>query len=362
MDIKDLITKLEQLAPLDYAMDWDNCGVQVGKKEGKVTKIAIALSPTLEIIEKAIDNGCNILLTHHPLIFKALKRIDTTKPIGKSIELALKNDLLVYTLHTNFDSVSSGLNYTIAKDLGLDNIELLSTTKTIDKFKLVTYIPEEYTLNVLNALSEKGAGSIDKFTHKSYITSGISTFHDTTLNKGEEFPSKDGEDKLEITVDGNNLKNVLDTLKKVHPYEDFNYDLYKLEDKSLKVGIGTIGEFITPFTLKEVVENVKKVLKLNNFTYVGNSNKVINKVAICTGSGSSFLDLAKNKGADLYITGDIKYHTAIDAKEIDISLIDAGHHGTEIIAVPFLSKYIKENISKNIEIVELLEEDPFNWV
>ncbi|MFN4151270.1 MAG: Nif3-like dinuclear metal center hexameric protein, partial [Candidatus Sericytochromatia bacterium] len=218
MDIKDLIAKLEQLAPLDYAMDWDNCGVQVGKKEGKITKIGIALSPTLEIIEKAISNGFNLLLTHHPLIFKSLKKIDTSKPLGKSIELALKNNLVVYTLHTNFDSVSSGLNYTIAKDLGLDNIQLLSTTKTIDKFKLVTYVPEEYTLNVLNAISEKGAGNIDKFTHKSYITSGISTFYDSTSSTSQDFPSKDGEDKLEITVDGNNLKNVLDTLKNVHPY------------------------------------------------------------------------------------------------------------------------------------------------
>lgn len=361
MNIKELISKLENLAPLDYAMDWDNCGIQVGKKSGNLKKIGIALSPTFEIVQKAIEKGCNILLTHHPLIFKAIKNINTNSPLGKTIELAIKNDLVIYTLHTNFDSISSGLNYTIAKDLGLDNIDLLSTTKTLDKFKLVTYIPEEYTLSVLNAISEEGAGNNYRTEHKSYITSGISTFYDSSSDN-EYSPEKFGEDKLEITVDSNKLKNVLETLKEVHPYQNFSYDVYKLEDKSLKVGIGTIGEFLTPFTLKDVVDNVKKILKLKNFTYVGKNDKIINKVAICTGSGGSFLNLAKDKGADLYITGDIKYHTALDAKEIDLALIDAGHHGTEIIAVPFLSKYIKENITTDFEIIELLEEDPFNWV
>lgn len=264
MKIKELIKYLESLAPKEYSLDWDNCGIQSGTSEREIKKISIALTPTVEILEQAVKNGSNLLITHHPMIFKAIKTVNTDSIVGKMIEISLKNDLTVYTMHTNFDSVETGLNYTIAKDLGLSNIEIL-------------------------AISGK------------------------------------------------------------KPNSDENY------------GIGTIGSFSSPIKLIEIVEKTKKILNLTNFTYVGNSNKLINKVAICTGSGGSFINLAKKLGADLYITGDIKYHDAIDAKELDLALIDAGHHGTEIISIDFIDNYIKSTYPE-LEIHKLVEEDPFYYV
>jgi dinuclear metal center YbgI/SA1388 family protein len=362
MKIKELTDLLEQLAPPEYSLDWDNSGLQVGTLNKDIEKIAIALTPTKKIIEEAVEKGCNVLITHHPLLFKAVKAINVDTPIGKSLELALKNDLTIYTMHTNFDSASDGLNYEIAKDLGLDNINVLSETRKVEMLKLVTFVPEEYTLKVINEVSEAGAGHIGKLTHCSYIMAGISTY----LNEANgvqdlELTGKEPEDRLEIIVPKTHLERVVNVLKEVHPYKEVIYDIYKLEDKSHSIGIGTIGEFYTPFSLSEVINMVKRALHIKNMTYVGNQDKRIGKVAICTGSGGSFMDLAKAKGADLYITGDIKYHTAIDAQELDIALIDAGHYATEIIAVPFLAKYIKKHFNSEIEIVELEEDNPFSY-
>lgn len=363
MKIKEITNFLEKLAPLEYSLDWDNCGLQVGNLKNNLGKIGIALTPTVEIIEKSISNDCNLLITHHPLIFKAIKTIDINNPIGKMISLAMKNDLTIYTLHTNFDSASTGLNYNIAKGLGLDNIEVLSITGSLDNYKLVTFIPEEYTLKIINALSEAGAGNIGKFSHRGYITAGITTFS----NQNEpitnfETLDKESEDRLEMTVPKSKLNNVINVLKENHPYEDVLYDIYKIEDKSNVYGIGTVGSFYTPFRLIEIINILKRNLNIPNLSFVGDPEKKIERVAICTGSGASLMKDAKRKNADLYITGDIKYHDAIDAKEIDLALIDATHYFTEIISVPFLSKYLKNNFNSNLQIVELIEDNPFSYV
>lgn len=363
MIIKDIIEYLEELAPIQYSLNWDNCGIQIGNKNIKVKNIGIALTPTTEIIEKAIENDCNFLITHHPLIFQPLKNIDTSNFIGKIIELSIKNDITIYTMHTNFDSCENGLNYEIAKKIGLDNISVLSVNKEIEMVKLVTFVPEDYTINVINAISDEGAGRIGKLSHCSYITAGIATFIDEKEQRNNlEIPNKETEDKLEIIVPSDKLDKVLKKLKSVHPYNDHEivYDIYKLENHKKKVGIGVVGEFYTPFKLEEIFSIIKDFLNLKKFTYIGNKDKMIKKVAICTGSGGSLLNQVKKNNADLYITGDIKYHTAIDAKEMGISIIDAGHYYTEILFLPFISKYLS-NFVKEHQIIELKENDPFNY-
>lgn len=255
MQIKEVVEYLKELAKPENSLSWDNCGIQVGNLNANVSKISVALTPTIEIIESAIKNQSNLLITHHPMIFKPLKSIDADTIIGKSIHIAIKNELTIYTIHTSFDSAPTGLNYEIAKKLNLENISVFDEVSSI----------------------------------------------------------------------------------------------------------GTIGFFTEHLKLKTVIENVKTVLNLDHFTYVGDPEKVISKVAICTGSGGSFLTLAKEKSVDLYITGDIKYHNAIDAKELDLALIDAGHHGTEILAVPFIANYVRQKFD-SLEIFELLESDPFNYI
>ncbi len=361
MKIQNIVNILENIAPLEYSLDWDNCGLQVGDLSEKLEKISIALTPTVDIVQKAIDNGSNLLITHHPMIFKSMKSINTKMPIGKMISLAMSNNLTIYTLHTNFDSAKTGLNYSIAKGLGLDNIEVLSVSGYNPKYKLVTFVPEEYTLKIVNELSNAGAGNIGKFSHRSYITAGISTLSDGNAEINNFDLSKDSEDKLEMTVPKNKLNKIIQILKESHPYEEVLYDIYKIEDKEDVYGIGTVGEFYTPFNLIEIIEMVKRNLNISNLSFVGDPQKSIEKVAICTGSGSSLMKDAKSKGADLYITGDIKYHDAIDAIEMDLSLIDATHYSTEIISVNFLAKYIKKHLKSEIEVFELIEKNPFSY-
>ncbi|MEK7434698.1 MAG: Nif3-like dinuclear metal center hexameric protein [Cyanobacteriota bacterium] len=339
MKIKEIINYLENLAPKEYSLDWDNCGIQVGSLEKEIKNISIALTPTIEIIEKAIENKSDFLITHHPMIFKSLKSINTDSPIGKMIELSLKNNLTVYTMHTNFDSVETGLNYEIAKDLNLNNIELLSISGQYNYYKIVIFVLSENTNKIIDIVSK---------TNQNFYNSKKENI--LVFNYSDK-------DRIEITSTKKEYKHIIKNLKE-NIDNDFLYDVYKIEDKEYKYGIGTIGVLSKPKKLEEIIKEIKLNLNLKNLTYVGEPSKNIERIAICTGSGSSFINLAKQKGADLYITGDIKYHTAIDANEINLAMIDAGHYGTEIICVKFISNYIKKEYN-NIDVFDIIENDPF---
>lgn len=357
--IQTIINIIEAWAPKNLAEDWDNVGLQIGDCRTTINKIMLSLDITHEVVDEAINEGVNMIITHHPLIFKPVKNIRFDLPLGGLIAKLVQNDIAVYTAHTNLDSAHKGINDLLASLLDLNNLEVLVPSVEDELFKLVTFVPKGYLDQVRNAISEAGAGWIGNYSHCTFSLAGTGTF--MPLEGTSPFIGTRGklenvdELRVETIIPQSKLKRVLKALMKSHPYEEVAYDVYPLANEGEKLGLGRIGELNSPITLNELVQNVKKVLNVDVLKVVGEDEQKITKIAVCGGAGASLINNARFKGAQCLITGDLKYHEAHDAQNLGLSIIDAGHHGTENIIVPYLVKRLKETLTAQKWDVEVLE-------
>ncbi|QUH26836.1 Nif3-like dinuclear metal center hexameric protein [Serpentinicella alkaliphila] len=351
---------IEKLSPKNIAFSWDNVGLQVGSPEAIVGKILICLDVNEKVIDEAINKGVQLIICHHPLIFKPLKNITNESYRGSLIIKAIQNNINIYTAHTNIDGAENGLNAYIGSMFNLKNPSILDPIVDGSIYKVTVFVPKGYEEAVSNEMANVGAGHIGNYSHCTFRTSGEGTFmalEDTNpfIGKKNEL-AKVEETKIETVVHEKYLRNVLDAMIKAHPYEEVAYDVYKLENP-LKptVGIGRVGILESPLLFKAIIENVKKSFEISHLKVVGNLNGIIKKIAIVNGSGSEYISRAAKLGCDLLITGDVKYHDAQLAEELNINLIDLGHYESEILFNNLIEKYlnqqfIKENI--NIEIIK----------
>lgn len=366
---QSIIEKIEQLAPKKLAYDWDNVGLQIGDPRENIKKILISLDLTEEVIQEAIENKINMIVTHHPFIFKPLKQIRFDQPSGKLIKIMIENKINLYVAHTNLDIANQGLNDMLAEKLSLENIEVLSQREEEKLYKIAVYVPKGYEEELRNVLGNKGAGYIGNYSHCTFQLSGTGTFK--PLEGTKPFIGNIGqieyvdEYRLETIVSQSNLSKVVKAMIKAHPYEEVAYDIYPLENKGKSFGIGRVGYLATPIAYEDFLLKVKKELSIEYLRTAGPKALSIQKVALCTGSGAEFMYQAKRKGADIYITGDIKYHEAQMAKDLDLSLIDAGHFATEIIMIEGLKKYLDQAFQKDKNDVEVMmskmNKDFFQW-
>lgn len=315
---------------------WDNPGLQIGDPSAEVGRIMVALDPTPEVIYSAIAASCQILVTHHPLIFKPLNYISTATPHGASIQKAIKGGLSILSLHTNYDIASGGLNDLLAEKLGLLNCIPLKITATCEMAKLVVFVPGDHLERLRSALFPFCA---TKGTYRdcSFAGSGVGTF--TPLDGAEPFTGTVGvlarvpEERLEVQILRTQMSRAVKALLAAHPYEEPAFDIYPLLNEGEKLGLGRVGCLSESLTLAEYADRLKKILSAPALRYVGDPDTRIAKVALCSGSGASLLRDAARSGADLLVTGDVKYHEARGAEDLGIALIDAGHFPTEIIMV-----------------------------
>jgi dinuclear metal center YbgI/SA1388 family protein len=348
MLVKDLIKHIESWAPPGVAWERDNVGLQVGSTDAKVKNIFLALELSENSLKQAIDKKCNFIFTHHPFIFKPLKKIDTTSDQkSKIIAELLKNSITLYSAHTNLDFTKDGVSFILARTLNLNNVRLLEHSKGNQK-KLVVFIPEKHLNEVADALFEAGAGRIGEYNNCSYSSSGIGTFQGSEestpyLGKKERFESVE-EKRLEVLVPDWKLNGVIKALLAVHPYDEPAYDIYPVENKNLSFGYGAIGELTESMNENEFLSHVCNSLKINDLRYCKGARKRIKKVAVCGGSGTELLSNAIAADADAFITADIKYHPFQDA-EHKIFFVDAGHYETE---VPVLNE-VKKKFEKKIK-------------
>lgn len=332
--IADIVGIINKIAPMTLAEAWDNPGLQVGDPAGEVTRIMVALDPTPATINSALASSCQLLITHHPLIFKPLKSISTATPLGAIIQKAIKGGLSIISLHTNYDIASGGLNDLLAGKIGLINAVPLKVTATSELIKLVVFVPVGHLEQVRSAIFPFAASQGD-YLDCSFAADGIGTF--TPCEGAQPFIgtvgelSKVAEERLELLILRTRLPHALKALRAAHPYEEPAFDLYPLLNEGEKLGLGRIGRLQEPISLGEYVVALKRVLSAPALRYVGDPAAQISKVALCSGSGSSLLREAARSGADVLVTGDVKYHEARDAEDMGIALIDAGHFPTEII-------------------------------
>lgn len=354
MKLNDLIKKIENKYPLNLAYDWDNVGLLVGDFDNKIKKVLVTLEANESVVEEAIQKNIDLIITHHPFIFRKMNKINTKDLKGRLIHKLIKNDIALYSMHTNFDIAFDGLNDYFMEVMGFEDTKILDVTNSETLYKVAVYVPKTHELQVRKVLGDAGAGYIGNYSNCTFNINGIGTFKPE--DNANPFIGNIGEIeeveevKIETIVPQNLLQKTIDKMIKAHPYEEVAYDIYKLENKGNSVGLGRISKLQDSITLKELCNSIKEKLNMEHIRVVGNLNDKINKVAVVTGSGADMFKKAKRSGADVLITGDMKYHDAQDALDIGMNVIDCGHFETEDIFKDAISIYLED--IEGIEVIK----------
>ncbi|HEX2974471.1 MAG TPA: Nif3-like dinuclear metal center hexameric protein, partial [Bacteroidales bacterium] len=327
---------------------YDNSGLQTGIPEMDINSALLTIDITEKTIDEALTKGCNLIISHHPLIFSGLKRISTQNMTERILYRCIHEDIAVYSAHTNLDSANSAVSRIAAEKLGLTGIRVLSPLEN-KLMKLVTYIPEDHVEKVRQAIFEAGAGVIGNYDQCGFTVTGQGSFRGN--DNSDPFVGEKGklhfekEVRLE-TVLFSHLKNkVVKALIDSHPYEEVAYDLYSLSNNNVNEGLGCIGSLSRELDEKDFLLHVEKTFSARGIRYSALTGKRIKTVALCGGSGSSLITRAVGAGADAFITADIRYHSFFEADN-RILLIDAGHYETEKFATEIIKDLIIKKFPK----------------
>lgn len=346
MKISEVISFLESFAPPALQESYDNCGLIVGNPLTDITGVLVSLDCTEAIIDEAVKTGCNMVVSHHPIVFSGLKKLTGRNYIERTVISAIKNNVAIYAIHTNLDNVAHGVNHKIASVLGLQNTKILAPKSGLLK-KFVTFCPADSAEKVREALWTAGAGYIGNYDRVSYNLNGTGTYRGNENSNpvvGEKGKMmRENEERIEIIYPAHIEGKLLQALHSSHPYEEIAYDLYPMTNEWQQVGSGMIGELAAPLGQAEFLGLVKNMLKTPVIRYTPVSGKQIKRVAVCGGSGSFLLEDAIRGGADAFVTADFKYHQFFDG-EGKILIADVGHFESEQFTIDLLSDKLKEII------------------
>jgi len=348
MKLEDLCKYLDSEVPLSFQESYDNAGLQLGKPGAEINSALLTIDVTDEIVDEAIEKKCDIIISHHPLIFHGLKKITGRNFTERIIYRALKNDIAIYSSHTNLDAVNKGVSWKMAEKLGLTRISVLSPLQ--DRIlKLVTFVPEAYLDKVRDAVFDAGAGVSGNYDRCSFVSHGTGSFRG---NEGSDpFIGEPGKMHFEKeirfeTVMYSHLKDtVISAMLKAHPYEEVAFDVYPLSNRIGYVGTGCTGYLEKEMTETDFLKHVSLVFDARGIRFSKPSGRTVSKIALCGGAGISFLKDALASKSDAFVTGDIKYHNYFDADN-RILLVDLGHfesekYSTEILYHLIIKKFPK---------------------
>jgi len=365
MKIKDIMNTLETEAPLRLQESYDNSGLQWGNPENPVEKVMVCLDFTGNALKTAIENRVQLVISHHPVLFRPLKSVNTGFGKGALLAECIRNGISLYSMHTNFDTADNGLNEYLARTLGLEDISGLKTHMQDELYKLVVFVPEESLENVQKAVFEAGAGWIGNYSDCSFSAPGTGTFR--PMEGTNPYIGQTGvfekvkEYRLETLVLRNRLKNVIKNMLEAHPYEEVAYDIYRVEQPGHEYSLGRIGMLKNKLGEDEFVSYVKGKLSVPFVRTVGKApNDGIQKVAVFCGSFDGDIKSLKEKNVDALVTGDLKYHDAQELEEAGVFTVDAGHYHTEKLFVKAISDILKNRL-KDVIIVEHYGQDIFNF-
>lgn len=329
----------------------------------------ICLDPSEKALTAAVAAGAEAILTHHPLIFQPLKNITPANETGRLILTAARAEIAVICAHTNLDRAPNGLNDWLAARLGLNATTPLALGGD-ELLKLVVFVPAGYEDVVAEALFQGGAGQIGNYDRCSFQSDGTGTYrpgegsHPFRGRTGET--ERTGEVRLETIVPRHRLNRTVERMLKAHPYEEAAYDLIPLANRHPDIGLGRIGRLAQATTLKLFAGQVKEALGAGALRLVGKMEAQVTKVALCGGSGASLMHEAIRQGADVLVTGDVKYHEARSAEYQGLALIDAGHFATEQLMVRGLAQVLRGEAARRGTAIEFLEmegeEEPFRLI
>lgn len=344
MKIKDVITSLEALAPLSLQEGYDNAGLITGDENAECTGMLISLDATTAVVDEARKKGCNLIVSHHPIVFSGLKKMTGKNYVQKAVINAIKNDIALYAIHTNLDNVLNGVNGKIAELLQLKNISVLAAKENQLK-KLYTFAPVAAADKVRQAIFDAGGGHIGNYEECSFSVEGFGTFKggidtDPYVGKPGEL-HLENEIKIEVIFPAWLESRLIKNLLAAHPYEEVAYDIVSLDNRFSSIGSGVIGDLKETTDETSFLKSVKEKFKLNVIRHTGLLSKPVSKVAVCGGAGSFLISSALAAGADCFITSDIKYHEFFDANDKMI-IADIGHYESEQFTINLLQEFLEQ--------------------
>lgn len=363
MKIKEITSYLESIAPLAYQESYDNSGLIVGNPNDEVSKALISLDCTEEVVDEAIAKGCDMIISHHPIVFKGLKKFNNKNYVERTVIKAIKNNIALYAIHTNLDNVLGGVSSKIAEKLSLVNHAILSPKSGLLK-KLVVYVPRANVEEVRQALFDAGAGSIGDYDQCSYNTSGYGTFRplegaNPTIGEVGTHERVE-ETKIEVIFPQQLERQIVVSMLAAHPYEEVAYHCITLDNKFQYVGSGAIGNLEEPMESEVFLAYLKNKLNLNVIRHTALSGKKISRVAVCGGAGGFLLNEAKRSGADIFITADYKYHEFFDAED-NIIIADIGHYESEQFTQELLLEIIQKKFVNFAVLLTGIDTNPIKY-
>lgn len=347
MQLKELIAHLENVAPLSYQESYDNAGLIVGDPNAPVHKALISLDCTEEVVDEAIAKGCDLIISHHPIVFKGLKKLTGQSYVERTVIKAIRNNIALYAIHTNLDNILGGVNSKLAEKLSLQAPAILSPKAGLLK-KLTVYVPRSHVEEVRDALFAGGAGQIGDYDQCSYNTVGYGTFRplegaDPAIGHiGQQ--ERVEETKIEVVYPAHSERNILVGMFAAHPYEEVAYNIVSLDNTMPYAGSGIIGNLSTPMDEVDFLQYLKDRLQLQVIRHTRLLGKRIERVAVCGGAGGFLLPLAKRSGADVFVTADYKYHEFFDA-DGQILIADIGHFESEQFTQELLMETIRKKFA-----------------
>ena len=361
--IKDITDYLENLAPKAYQESYDNCGLLTGNPQDPVSGVMLTLDTTEEVVKEAIQKDCNLIVSHHPIIFKGLKSLTGKNYVERTVIEAIRNNIAIYAIHTNLDNIMGGVNKKLSDTIGLTNQKILAPKDQLLS-KLVTFIPAGDIESVMSAIHASGAGNIGNYKNCSFRVNGTGTFlpdenanpHIGEKNKIE----KVNEDRVEVIFPSYRTNEVLSALKEAHPYEEVAYYLSSLNNTFQEAGSGMVGDLPEVMEPKAFLKHLKDKLALQCIRHTAFTGNSIRRVAVCGGSGSFLLSAAKRAKADAFVTADFKYHEFFDA-ENQILIADIGHYESEVNTKQLLYEILQENFTNFAVILSETVTNPISY-
>lgn len=364
MKLEEVLKYLDEIAPFKLQEEYDNSGLQIGDMKSEVSSALLALDCTEEVLDEAIKLSSNLLIVHHPLLFKGVKSVGNTSELDRIIRKAIKNDIAIIAIHTNLDNVIHGVNKKIADVLQLDKVKILSS-KTNTLRKLSFYCPKSETEKVKKAIFKAGAGNVGNYSECSFTSEGVGSFKpnsDSNPVYGEKNKLElIEEDRIEVLLPSYLESKVVSALIHSHPYEEVAYDIFPILNQNKEVGSGMIGMLDEETDFNDFLNQVKKKFKANGIRYTKPHKEKVKKIGLCGGSGSFLLKDAINQNADVFISADFKYHQFFEA-EGKIVILDIGHYETEQYTPELLQELLSEKIPNFVTHLSRTNTNPIIYI
>jgi dinuclear metal center YbgI/SA1388 family protein len=342
--VQQIVESIDTLAPWDLAEAWDHVGLQIGSPNREVQRVLVAVDLNSEVLKEGLKQKVDGFVVHHPLLFKPVFKLDPEVATGYYLSSLIKNDLFLIAAHTNIDNAEYGLNRYLAGSLGLKEGSAIEAVLS-EKCKIIVFTPESHLTVIREAMSRAGAGIVGNYSDCSFEIRGNGTFRPNSearpyLGEVNQFETV-AEIRLEMIAEQRNLAKILKAISESHPYEEPAMDIYPLHNSS-RHGLGCIGSLDPGIAFEDLCRIVQNKLKAKSLRVLGESRKLINRLAICAGSGHGLLSQVIRQGADAYLTGELNYHDYQTAEGSGLTIIEAGHWTTEHCFIPLITDYLKK--------------------